>query len=410
MVLEQRSRAAIWGWAERGETVRITGSWDGRMVTAVADGSGQWKTSLSTGKAGGPYTIEVRGSNSIDIRDVWLGEVWLCSGQSNMNYPIANLGRWRKGVDNYEEEIAQAHDSLIRMFTVEKAEGDRPQKDVKGNWQVCSPATVGNFSAVAYYFAMEIRRRTGFPVGIVHSSVGGTAIEKWMEKGGLYNGMIRPLVPYAIKGILWYQGESNSDQFLPYRRLFPALIASWRSDWKSELPFYFVQIAPQYSKVPGIREAQLITYRTVPHTGMVVITDAGDSLNVHPTNKKVVGQRLARWALAKDYGEKGLAYSGPLYKDMTVEGNTIRIRFDFAEDGLVAGGSAPLAEFTIAGPDSAFVPARAVIEGNTVVVFSDSVSNPIAVRFAWKNFPRPNLFNKAGLPASPFRTDSMELK
>jgi sialate O-acetylesterase len=436
MVLEQKSRAAIWGWAQPGATVRVMGSWNGKAVTGVADDNGKWKVSLPTVKAGGPYYIRVgAGSDSLVMRGVWLGEVWLASGQSNMNYPIARLASWRKGVDNYEQEIAGAKDSLIRMFTVEQAAANSPQDDVKGSWQVCSPSTAGNFSAVAYYFAREIRKRTGFPVGIIHSSVGGTPAEAWTQKevldtlslsqpagepasgtkapSVLYNGMIHPLAPYTIKGILWYQGESNSDRFMEYRRLLPALIASWRGEWGEELPFYFVQIAPQYSKVPGIREAQLFTYMKVPRTGMVVITDAGDSLNIHPTNKKIVGHRLALWALAKDYGEKGLVYSGPVYKNMSVEGGSVRLLFDFADGGLrgvvrgVAGGG--LSAFTIAGADSVFVPARARIEGTTVVVFSERVKKPLAVRFAWKNFPRPDLYNAAGLPASPFRTDDWPL-
>lgn len=441
MVLQQKSNVAIWGWASPGQKIVISGSWDKNAVKAVADSTGKWKARLRTIRAGGPYMISVNGddpgAHSILIRNVWLGEVWLCSGQSNMNFPMAKLASWRTGIDNYEEEIAGSADSLIRMFTVEQATNAVPQSNVKGSWQLSGPGTAGNFSAVAYYFAREIRKATGVAVGIIHSSVGGTPAESWVAEevlhadtafasiqekyakavkadpkalhdtkspSVLYNAMIHPLEPFTIRGICWYQGESNSDRAYQYRRLFPALIENWRKDWGADLPFYFVQIAPHYSKVPEIREAQFLTYRRVAKTGMVVITDAGDSLNIHPRNKKIVGERLALWALAKDYGIRHLTCSGPLYKDMKIEGNKIRIRFDFAGSGLVAKDGA-LREFMIAGNDGHFVPARAVIEGKAIVVSCEQVKAPVAVRFAWKNFPQPNLYNKKGLPASPFRTD-----
>jgi sialate O-acetylesterase len=219
--------------------------------------------------------------------------------------------------------------------------------------------------------------------------------------------MIAPIIPYTLKGVIWYQGENNADRAYQYRRLFPGLINSWRSDFKNAtLPFYFVQISPHRSQNPEIREAQLLTYRTVPHTGIVVTTDNGDSLDIHPRNKKLVGERLALWALHDLYGKKDIVFSGPLYKSMKVDGNKIRIQFDYVDGGLVAKGGAPLNEFTIAGTDQQFVPAQAKIKANEVVVWSDAVPHPVAVRFAWRNVPNPNLFNKAGLPASPFRTDN----
>jgi sialate O-acetylesterase len=220
--------------------------------------------------------------------------------------------------------------------------------------------------------------------------------------------MIVPVHPYTIRGVIWYQGESNADRAYQYRKLFPAMIANWRSDWKDEkLPFYFVQISPHRSQNPEIRDAQLYTYRTVSHTGMAVTTDNGDSLDIHPRNKEVVGKRLSLWALKNQYGKKDIVVSGPLYKSMKVEGNTIRVLFDF-DKGLTAKGD-ELTEFTIAGADQQFVPAKAKIEGNTVVVWSEAVKAPAAVRFAWRHIPAPNLYNGAGLPASPFRTDSWKL-
>jgi sialate O-acetylesterase len=223
----------------------------------------------------------------------------------------------------------------------------------------------------------------------------------------LYNAMIAPLIPYTIKGAIWYQGESNADRAYQYRKLFPAMINHWRKDWGHQFPFYFAQIAPHRSQGPEIREAQLMTMLSLPETGMAVLTDAGDSLDIHPRNKQVVGERLARWALAKDYGMDSIVYSGPVYKSMQLRGDTILLEFDYVNGGLVAKDGS-LKEFTIAAADRQFVPAQASISGDTILVWSAQVKEPVAVRFAWKRIPEPNLYNKAGLPASPFRTDEWE--
>ncbi|WP_205499796.1 sialate O-acetylesterase [Rufibacter psychrotolerans] len=474
MVLQQKSDVAIWGWAAPGEAVEVSGSWSRKSVKTTANAQGAWQVTLPTTKAGGPYTLTFKGSTTLELRNVLLGEVWLCSGQSNMFFPVgpSKTSTWAKGVVNHQQEMAQANFPQIRMFTVEQQLADEPQPDVRGNWQVCSPQTVGDFSAVAFFFAREIHQETGLPVGLISSSWGGTPAESWTQKevleanadlrpilerykqaltaypaamktytaelekwqkeaeaakgsgqepkpapkkptnptsnkapSQLYNAMIAPLVPFTSKGVLWYQGESNSDRAYQYRTLFPAMIANWRTVWKKDLPFYFVQITPHRGQRPEIREAQLLTMQTVANTGMVVTTDVGDSTDIHPRNKQVVGKRLALWALAKDYGKKKVVYSGPIYKSLTQEGDRIRLTFDHVGGGLVAKDG-PLAEFTIAGADQKFMPAQARIEGNTVVVWSDGVKNPVAVRFAWKKVPLPNLFNQAGLPASPFRTDT----
>jgi len=454
MVLQQRDNVAVWGEARPGEQVYVSGSWGRKVVKTKAGADGKWMLHLPTTSAGGPYQLTIRddgGDSAVVLQNVMLGEVWLCSGQSNMNFPIGKAAGWRTGVEDYEKVIAEADHPNIRMFTVEQNVADTPVTDVRGQWAVCSPATAGKFSAVAYYFARELTRVTGVPVGLIHSSVGGTPAEAWTRRdilagdtalagilkrydslvaahpdsvkkykynpqspAKLYNGMIHPLIPYTIKGVIWYQGESNSDRPYQYRRLFTALIGSWRKEWNGTLPFYFVQIAPFKDKPPQLREAQLLTYQSVPRTGMVVITDAGDSLNIHPRNKEVVGRRLALWALAKDYGQKKSVFSGPLYREMRIEGNRIRIAFDFTADGLVVKvdtlaankEAAPsLREFMIAGADRHFVPANVRIEGKELVVWNDQVEKPVAVRFAWKPFPHPNLYNTAGLPASPFRTD-----
>jgi sialate O-acetylesterase len=463
MVLQQNTTIALWGWADAGEAIEIKNNWNNKTEKVNADDKGNWLVHLKTIKAGGPYTISISGKNKIELHNVLLGEVWLCSGQSNMEFPLKKHQGWQTGVVNAEQEISQANYPMMRMFIVEKNTSTIPLNDVKGSWNICSPQTAGNFSAVAYYFGKRIQKETGFPVGLIHSSWGGTPAESWTKKEVLksdkdfasildrydnslkdypvnlkkyeqeliqwkndsmrqkpakpadpvknskspmllYNAMIHPLVSFTLKGVIWYQGESNADRAYQYRKLFPSLIKSWRKDWKQDLPFYFVQIAPFYKQNPEIREAQLLTFKTIPNTGMAVITDSGDSLDIHPRNKEVVGERLALWALAKNYGKSNIAYSGPVYQSMKIEGNKIILHFDFVNNGL-ASRESDLKEFTIAGADQKFVPARAVIKGNTVEVWSSEINNPVAVRFAWKNFMRPNFYNGAGLPASPFRTD-----
>ncbi|WP_018631051.1 sialate O-acetylesterase [Niabella aurantiaca] len=469
MVLRQKTTVALWGWADAGEHITIRCSWNRQPVRVTAGADGRWLAHVTTTAAGGPYTIAFSGTNTITVQDVLLGEVWLCSGQSNMAFPLAKQSAWRTGVVGYEKEVAKATHPLLRLFTVQQEVAADPQPDLRGSWTACTPETAAAFSAVAYYFGREIQEATGVPVGLIHSSWGGTPAESWTrrevlnadsdlrvildryeaavknypkdqdryrqelrqwlndsaahpgtvrkkparpvdpEKNSksptkLYNAMIHPLVPFTLSGTIWYQGESNASRAYQYRKLFPAMIRSWRKEWKARFPFYFVQIAPHRQQSPEIREAQLLTYKTVPGTGMAVITDAGDSLDIHPRNKAVVGHRLALWALAKTYGRKDIVFSGPLYQSTKREGTKMRIRFSFADGGLVAKEGA-LTGFTIAGADRKFVPATAVIEGNTVVVSGSGVTAPVAVRFGWTTVPHAVLFNNAGLPASPFRTD-----
>lgn len=464
MVLQQKSRVALWGWAEAGEKVAVTTSWNNKTIQVIAHENARWLIYVTTTKAGGPYTITFKGSNTIKVTNVLLGEVWLASGQSNMEFFMSKtVNGSYTGVVDYEKEISEANFPNIRQIDVANKNADEPQADFKGDWKICSPQTVDTFSAVAYYFARKIHVATGFPVGIINATWGGTAIESWMKKEvltgdpefkltvdkydslvnnypavldsyqfsmnkwkqdtskpkpmpapkpnpdkspfRLYNAMIAPLIPYTLKGIIWYQGENNAGNALQYKRLFPAMIKNWRSDFKNaDLPFYFVQISPHRSQNPMIREAQLLTYLTVKHTGMAVTTDNGDSLNIHPRNKKLVGERLSLWALHNEYGKMDVVYSGPIYKSMKVDGNKIRLRFDFVNGGLIAKDGQELNEFSIAGDDQQYVSAKAVIEGDEVMVWNNGISKPSAVRFAWRNTPRPNFYNKSGLPASPFRT------
>jgi sialate O-acetylesterase len=468
MVLQQQSTVAFWGWAAPGAKISITAGWLKKPVSITAGANGKWITRIKTTRAGGPYTIRFIASNSITLKNVLLGEVWLASGQSNMEFFLGKMKNASyTGVNNYEAEIKKADYPNIRMIDVANKAAQEPQDDFTGEWKICSLLTADSFSAVAYYFARAIQRKTGYPIGIINATWGGTpaeswtkkellendadfkpildryhqrvndypeeekkyiaALEKWKEDSNkakglapkdpvnpvtnskspyvLYNGMIAPIIPFTLHGVIWYQGESNADRAWQYRRLFPAMIESWRKDWNNkDLPFYFLQISPHRSQNPVIREAQLYAYHTVPHTGIAITIDNGDSLDIHPRNKELVGERLSLWALHNEYGEKNIVYSSPLYKSMKKEGERIRIFFD-SGDGLAAKDG-ELNEFTIAGADQQFVPAQARIEGNTVVVWSDAVKDPVAVRFAWRNFPKPHLYNKAGLPASPFRTDN----
>jgi sialate O-acetylesterase len=475
MVLQQKSKVKIWGWADAGEKITITTSWNKKNSSITATDSGKWIIDLVTPKAGGPFTILLAGKNKIELKNVLIGEVWICSGQSNMHFPLGKFGDakdWRTGILNYEKEIKEANYPKIRLFTVERKVSDTIQTNTVGKWDECNPVTIADFSAVAYFYGRELYKKLEVPIGLISVNYGGTPAEAWTRKeiltdtlfqpildryqyvkdnyprlkeeyadtlakwkkavadslltprqaqnpprppvgrGSnkapyvLYNAMIAPLIPYTINGVIWYQGENNADRAWQYRYLFPAMIKNWRTDWnQGNFPFYFVQIAPHRSQNPEIREAQLFTYRSVPNTGMAIITDAGDSVNIHPINKQVVGYRLSLWALANTYGVKNIVYSGPIYKSMKIEGNKIRVFFDHVGSGLICKGDS-LTHFTIAEANKKFVPAQAKIEGNTLVVWSNTINNPVSVRFAWEYIPSPNFYNKEGLPASPFRTDN----
>lgn len=628
LVLQQKTEVSVWGWSLPNEAITVQGSWNRRSVSVNADENGKWSLKLKTPKAGGPYTLSISGQTEIELNDIMIGDVWICSGQSNMDMWMTK-GAGKAGVLNYDAEIQNANYPNIRLFQVKKKVAESPQDDCSGAWRVCNPENVAEFSAVAYYFGREISENLNVPVGLIQSSWGGTPAESWtsrealensvncrqyLEKydsvvrsegeserlmkayrvdlnkwllesysldkqiwrnwisrdlddsdwqtmdlpanweaaglpdfdgvvwfrkhfivpaeflgkelifdlgpvddmdrtfingkkvgeiqergkyrmfreyhvpadllvsgenvvsirvmdykgsGGiydagdhlkimikddssqavsltgkwrykvaydlkehrpipnipgvldkytatsLYNGMIAPLIPFTLKGVIWYQGESNRKQAYLYRELFPLMISDWRQRWEQgEFPFYYVQIAPfNYdSEAPiaaELREAQLLSL-SVPNTGMAVTMDIGDVDDVHPRDKKEVGRRLSLWALAKTYKQKNIIYSGPLYKNMAIEENRIRVYFDYADNGLsVKGGE--LTHFTIAGSDSVLLPATAKIEGNSVVVWSETVNNPIAVRYCWSNTAELNLYNSAGLPASPFRTDNFQI-
>jgi sialate O-acetylesterase len=423
MVLQSGTSVPIWGWADKGEVVTVTFNEQTHATTAGEDG--RWKVVLATLGAGGPFAMIVKGSSgsTIVLKNVLVGEVWLASGQSNMAMTVADAKAGK-------QEVAAANHPTIRLFLVGRQKANAPAANCGGAWTECNPASASAFSAVAYNFGHELQKVLQTPVGLINASWYGCPAEAWVsrksleanaslkpmagqgESSVLYNGMLAPLIPYAIRGTIWYQGEANVERAFQYRSLFPAMIANWRSDWgQSEFPFGFVQLAPfhyyWHSPLfwPELCEAQRLTLDSSPNTGMVVTTDLGDLKDIHPKNKKEIGRRLTLWALAKVYG-RGLAYSGPLYKSMSIEGARVRLQFDHVAGGLIASDNKPLREFVIAGVDQTFLPATAQIDGDSIIVQSDQISQPVAVRFAWRDEAQPNLVNKANLPASPFRTDA----
>jgi sialate O-acetylesterase len=471
MVLQHGMKVPVWGTADDGE--KVTVRFQGQEVSAIAEG-GKWMVRLDDLKAGGPFELTIAGKNEIKLKNVLVGEVWIASGQSNMEWPVSFS-------HNAQKAIEQSANPKIRLYTVPKHPSARPLHDVQANWVECGPATVPNFSAVAYFFGRDLQKARNVPVGLIHTSWGGTLAEAWTSRktleaypelkgiadaearlvadyptqqdqflkalkdytssaekaraegkliahgppalpphpganpngaSNLYNGMIAPLLPFAIRGAIWYQGESNAGQAKQYQTLFPAMIKDWRKHWgEGDFPFLLVQLAPfmqiahepQESGWAELREAQLLTTLRVPNSAEAVITDVGEEFDIHPRKKEPVGARLALAARALAYGEQ-IEYSGPVYHGMKVEGERAILRFSHVDGGLVVRGD-KLHGFTVAGPDGKFVNAEAEVQGDKVVVWSPKVSQPKAVRFGWANYPVVNLWNKAGLPASPFRTD-----
>ncbi len=463
MVLQQGQPVPVWGWADDGEVVTVR--FRGQKVSASSR-NGKWALKLRSLKAGGPdvFTVSSK-TRTQEFHNVLVGEVWVCSGQSNMEWPLDR---------SYESaaDIATATNSLIRLFDVPNVKSDAPSVVIKSAWQVCSPDTIKSFSAVGFYFGRELQKTRRVPVGLIRTDWGGSPAEVWMSREALeinprhqkeildaypaaekayrnalaawekekaeaaeagkefkkgppwptwkptelYNGMIYPLIPYAIKGAIWYQGESNAGRAEQYRTLFADMIRCWRRDWnQGDFPFFSVQLAPfmavkdqpDGSAWAELREAQFLSTKTLPKVGMAVITDVGDPKDIHPTKKQPVGERLATAARAIAYGEK-IEFSGPIYRSMKVEGSKATLRFDHVGKGLEARDGA-LKGFAVCGDDKKFVWADAQIAGDTVIVSSQQVTKPVAVRYGWADCPVVNLWNKDGLPASPFRTDDFPM-
>ncbi len=493
MVLQRSRPATIWGWADAGEEITTSVSWCEMSWTVKADENGRWQYKMTPPEAGGgPYNMTIAGENMLHIDNILVGEVWLCSGQSNMQMAV-------RSAENSSEEISDADYPAIRFFTVAKKVAEEPQRNCGGDWRPCGSNTVGSFSAAGYFFGRKIHSELGVAVGLIDSTWGGTPAESWMSEEalksdsyfepileryreavakypqvkadferklaewkndvneakaqrkepphkpqpprcplhyqspmGLYNAMISPLMPFSIRGVVWYQGEANAGRAYQYRKLFPSLILSWREEWGlGDFPFYYVQIAPlrchrgSFSYEPftaaELREAQLMTMSSVPNTGMVVTTDITDLNDIHPRNKQEVGRRLALWALSKTYGNEDIVYSGPILKSMKRVKHAIflpdearekveillRLNFEHTDGGLTSKGG-PLTGFEVAGNNREYFSAKARIHGDTITVWSDKVDNPVEARFGWRNDGVPNLFNKAGLPASPFCTDDWQ--
>jgi sialate O-acetylesterase len=488
MVLQCNIPIPVWGTANPGEKVSVIINKESQTVTA--DASGNWMLKLKKQKAGGPYKMDIFGDNTITINDVYIGEVWLCSGQSNMDMTVAKEDRYWCGVQNEAEEVSKANYPQIRVFDVDYTPSNSIKANPVGKWEVCTSQTVGHFSAVAYFFAREIYQKMNIPIGMITSAYGASTAETWISKKAMeehsnlkpmldiysqkwekfvtdstttlskyrndlagyqenliqsqaaagdvtakktkapkdpdpqhdqhnpyvcYNGMIAPLIPYAIRGAVWYQGESNGPSAKVYREIMETLVADWRTSWnQGNYPFLYVQLAnygkPMTEPVKNdplmtVREAQ-VQNLSIPNTGMAVaIENAGDQpTNIHPKNKQAIGYRLGLIARAKVYGEK-VEYSGPMFKKYKVEGNFIRLYFDYVGKGLVAKNG-KLTGFAICSEDQKWVTADARIDGKTVVVSSPEVAKPVAVRYCWGTNPPASLSNQAGLWTPNFRTDN----
>ncbi len=435
MVLQQKDTVAIWGWSKAGQKVSIKAEWLNETLECTADKDGKWQTQLKTPDAGGPYFISILGEEEIQLRNVLIGEVWFCSGQSNMEMPVK--GFKDQPVYGSNDLIAHSNNDQIRLFNIKKDFSAEVKNDCQAQWTNANPESVSNFSAVAYSFAKYLQGVLNVPIGVINATWGGTRVEAWMDRPYLedafpdvylgaigtekmkfqtptvlYNAMVHPVQGYAIKGVIWYQGESNSAQPKQYADLFPAMIERWRELWgQGNFPFYYVQICPMqnYDKHEGrntaeLREAQLNTMMLVPKTGMVSTVDIGHRWNIHPPEKITIGHRLAYWALNKDYGFKQIQCGGPVYRSMEVRDGSAYLKFLNAPLGI-DNMQKEMTAFEIAGPDSVFVPANASIWKQELRVWNDQIKEPIAVRYGWSNWFVGSLYSSGGLPASSFRTD-----
>lgn len=444
MVLQQQTKVNLWGKTDRSGKVTVSTSWDNRTYTTTPARNGDWKIQVETPVAGGPYTLTISDGQPVTLNNILIGEVWLCSGQSNMEMPMK--GFRGQPVNGATDLIAQAGpDSNIRLFYLKNNSSQTPLDDcIATPWMETTPQTVAGFSATAYFFARYLQQALRIPVGVICSSWGGSRIEAWINKEVyeelfpeisldvlkvepgeierpnheptlLYNAMIHPIRQYTLKGAIWYQGESNLNNARQYRRLFPAMVESWRKEWKQGVfPFYYVQIAPyNYGRdnagktnAAEMRQIQLECMQLIPNSGMAVTADAGHPTCIHPAAKDLVGKRLALWALARTYHREGTPYTGPLYKSFCVENGKAVIDFDHAEEGMTSYNQ-EITGFEVAGSDAIFYPAKAALQknGTRIVLTCDSVAAPTQIRYGFRNYQPLNLYSNAGLPASPFRTN-----
>ena len=438
MVMQRETNANLWGEAKASSNVKITTSWDNKSYVVRSDSNGKWKTSVKTPKAGGPFSITFSDGEKLTINNILIGEVWICSGQSNMEMPMK--GYKNQPVDNAVEDILHSKDSNLRLFTVKRNSKFKPVDDVTGNWNEANPASVRNFSATAYYFGRELRRSLDVPVGLIVAAWGGSACEAWMTADWLkafpdakipaseediksknrtptvlYNGMLHPLIGFSMRGVIWYQGEDNVTRFSTYADMLTTMIGGWRSVWKQgDFPFYFCQIAPYDYKLINytvnsafLREQQSKAELMNQNCGMAVLMDVGMDFGIHPRKKYQAGMRLALLALDKTYGVEGLTSESAYYDKMEIKGDTAVISFKRADMWIYGAKGYKTDLFEIAGEDRIFHPAKAWIERSKVYVKCDSVKTPVAVRYAFKDWADGDLFCD-GLPISSFRTDNWD--
>lgn len=451
MVLQQKAEVKLWGWSSNNASVKVITSWNKTSYATKADSNGNWMLKVSTPEAGGPYQISFSDGEKLELKNILIGEVWFCSGQSNMEMPMRGFDRQPTKGGN--DVIVKANPKTpIRIFTTDikdekfiKQFDKKPKTDCIGQWNQNDSEAVANASATAYYFARHLQEVLDVPVGIIISSWGGSMVEAWMSREAIapfkeintaildndsivkkhtstpcimYNAKIAPLTNYTIKGFLWYQGESNRQNADLYAKLMPAFVKELRSKWNiGDFPFYYVQIAPfNYDGANGtsaarLREVQQQNMETIPNSGMITTNDIGNPVFIHPVNKETVGERLSLWALGATYGKKGFLYKPPLYKKMEVKDKKIYVDFQNAERGISPMWT-DLQGFEIAGADKVFYPASATIETKTtrLAVWSDKVPEPVAVRYGFKNYAEASIFSISGIPVAPFRTDDWPLK
>jgi sialate O-acetylesterase len=437
MVLQQQAKVPVWGWTTPGSAIKLKTSWDHGKYLALADKDGKWIIHVLTPKAGGPYEISISDGKLLVLKNILIGEVWLCSGQSNMGMTIR--GKLNSPVNGSNEVIASANSNPdLRFYTVEPAYSVAPKINCQGRWSECNSETVSDFSAVAFFYGQYLTRTLHVPIGLINCSYGGSMIHAWMspnmlneiEKAPkldsakinsktpqksptvLFNAMLSPIIGYRIKGCIWYQGESDRGNPL-YEALFPAMVKGWRTLWGvGDFPFYYAQIAPL--EVWGennalMRETQLKAAKEIPNSGMAVLMGLGEKDNIHPAEKRTVAQRLAYWALAKTYHMKNLACNSPELNIMTISNDTVKLTFNYAPLGLSSFGK-ELDDFEIAGEDQKFYRAKAKITLTGVTLTCEEVQKPVAVRYAFYDYAEGSLFSVEGLPVSSFRTDNWEIK
>ncbi len=440
MVLQRNADVKLWGKANPNEKLVISVSWDKQKVNTISNSKGEWIARIKTTEAGGPYSITISSViHKLTLTNILLGEVWLCSGQSNMEMPI--IGFNNQPINNSNDIIFDADNDNIRLFTVKKNTAATLQDSCKGKWAVASAESVAQFSAVGYLFAKQLKQKLKVPIGVISSNWGGTRIEPWMDSASisqypesylratqekvaanqhasyLYNGMIAPIANYFIKGVIWYQGESNISNYKEYASLMKGMVGGWRKNFGvGEFPFYYVQIAPYFyndSKAINsalLRDAQTSALSLIPNSGMVSTIDIGEEKSIHPAEKYTVAKRLAFMALAQTYGIKGINYKTPTFKSITIRDSVAVINFNNVENGLCSFGK-DIECFQISGEDKIFYPAQIKYGGkNELIISSPLVKIPVAVRYGFCNFPQTKgyLYNTAGLPVTSFRTDNWE--